>query len=62
MQRRGSEVREALVDGLDAWALPIVEESQPGLPPRRRFDTADHSFGIKWNGIRALEAVEASGW
>jgi bifunctional non-homologous end joining protein LigD len=26
------------------------------------FDSAQHSFEVKWDGVRALAAVEAAGW
>src|SRR5215831_19243603 len=28
----------------------------------RPFDAADFSFEVKWDGVRALAAVEPSGW
>src|SRR5271169_570507 len=30
--------------------------------PAAPFDSPDYSFEVKWDGIRALAAVEASGW
>ena len=30
--------------------------------PATPFDSPEHSFEVKWNGIRALAAVEAAGW
>jgi bifunctional non-homologous end joining protein LigD len=30
--------------------------------PAPPFDSADHHFEIKWDGVRALAAVEADGW
>ena len=30
--------------------------------PASPFDSTEYSFEIKWDGIRALAAVEAVGW
>jgi ATP-dependent DNA ligase len=30
--------------------------------PARSFDSPDYSFEVKWDGVRALAAVEATGW
>ena len=30
--------------------------------PATPFDSPEYSFEIKWNGIRALAAVETAGW
>jgi bifunctional non-homologous end joining protein LigD len=30
--------------------------------PAAPFDSSEYSFEIKWNGVRALAAVEATGW
>ena len=30
--------------------------------PAQPFDSADYSFELKWDGIRALSAVESGGW
>src|SRR5439155_9089842 len=30
--------------------------------PAAPFDSSEYSFEIKWNGIRALAAVETAGW
>src|SRR5258708_10258924 len=36
--------------------LPML--AGPGAP----FDSSEYSFEVKWNGIRALAAVETAGW
>ena len=30
--------------------------------PARPFDSLEYSFEVKWNGVCALAAVEATGW
>src|SRR5260370_26108016 len=30
--------------------------------PARPFDSPEYSFEVKWDGVRALAAVEAGGW
>jgi hypothetical protein len=30
--------------------------------PARPFDSPEYSFEVKWDGVRALAAVEATGW
>jgi hypothetical protein len=30
--------------------------------PAAPFDSPEYSFELKWNGIRALAAVESAGW
>lgn len=40
--------------------LPVVSPmlARPAMP----FDSAEHLFEVKWDGIRALAAVESGGW
>jgi ATP-dependent DNA ligase len=43
-------------DGMRLQLLPIL------AVPAKPFDSAEYSFELKWDGIRALAAVERGGW
>ena len=56
--RQGTDESQAYPE--DGVMLPRVS---PMLAvPATPFDSPEHSFEVKWNGIRALAAVEAAGW
>jgi ATP-dependent DNA ligase len=55
-----AEQATAVVFLLSTMFLPLL---LPMLAlPATPFDSSDFSFEIKWNGIRALAAVETAGW
>jgi DNA ligase D-like protein (predicted ligase) len=54
--RRACRSYQAAEVGMIERLLPMLAVSSPP------FDSPEHVFEVKWDGVRALAAVEASGW